>query len=635
MNNNIQSLDKKWKEFLFAMGGFGPNFMAVLMGAYFSDAVNPAALTEGSVQAISGVCLVLPAVFPVLWFIARVIDGLIDIPLASITDSLTTRFGRRRPPILVCFIPMVLSFAMCWFPVGGYGVDCNRVVNTVWMCAWAVVFFVSYSMSIITFYGAIASVTTSESQRSRVTAFKSFFDTISYCIVYALVPLLLKVMDVHINVLVWIMLPMFITILIPVFLIKEGAKYGYPENRGKDATQYKRVGLGQSLKITFSNRVFLKWIIVDCCAIFGLQMFLVSMNTLIIGGMGFDGGQMAVINTSAFAPIPVMLYLLNKLKRRKGLRFAFQTCLLSFAVCILSFDVASLYILGADRVGLQYLIAIAGGLCASWAIGAFFMFPYLVPAQVGGVEKQITGIDRSSMYFAARIVCTTIVGAFGSSLVYDNIKNLFISKSASGVVYATGFGEAASEFTANTGTVITSSEVFNLGLLLVPIIVCLACIAGFFAAFALPGDFSAELIAAALKKQHPEYDISSISDIEEKEDDTENVVIMNALWLLSGSFFGMIWLGIAANKFRKISDTKRQIVLGIVSCIIPFVGIAYLLRLHKEMNICLEATGLQAKNRIPVYVISGILLPLVFVNPVALSLIQHDLNRILRIKVAA
>ena len=121
----VRSLDKKWKELLFAMGSFGPNFMAVLLGAYFSDAVNPVALGSNSVQAISNYCLILPLIFPALWFIAKLLDGIIDIPLASITDGISTKFGRRRLPIIICFIPMVLSFAMCWFAVGGTGEDCN------------------------------------------------------------------------------------------------------------------------------------------------------------------------------------------------------------------------------------------------------------------------------------------------------------------------------------------------------------------------------------------------------------------------------------------------------------------------------------------------------------------------------
>lgn len=50
----VKSLDRKWKELLYAFSGFGPNFMMVVMGAYFTDAINPAALSAGSYQEITG-----------------------------------------------------------------------------------------------------------------------------------------------------------------------------------------------------------------------------------------------------------------------------------------------------------------------------------------------------------------------------------------------------------------------------------------------------------------------------------------------------------------------------------------------------------------------------------------------------
>jgi magnesium transporter len=77
-------------------------------------------------------------------------------------------------------------------------------------------------------------------------------------------------------------------------------------------------------------------------------MFLVSMNALILGGMGLGSLEMAILNTCAFAPVPVMLYLFRKLSDKKGLRFAFQTCLLSFAVSISLFaTVCAAKIIGA------------------------------------------------------------------------------------------------------------------------------------------------------------------------------------------------------------------------------------------------------------------------------------------------
>ena len=86
-------------------------------------------------------------------------------------------------------------------------------------------------------------------------------------------------------------------------------KYGYPENQGM---KEEKVTFKESLKLTFGNKTFLRWLVVNCCTFFGLQMFLVGMNAMIIGGMGFNGAEMAMANTCAIAPVPVMLYFFNK-----------------------------------------------------------------------------------------------------------------------------------------------------------------------------------------------------------------------------------------------------------------------------------------------------------------------------------
>ena len=113
----MNSLDKKWKEFVYAASGFGPNLLNVILGAYLTDALNPAGLTEGKeLWSISGFCLVTPAIFGLLWMIAKIFDGVVDIPLASFTDNLRTKWGRRRPAIVIAFIPMTISYMLVWLP---------------------------------------------------------------------------------------------------------------------------------------------------------------------------------------------------------------------------------------------------------------------------------------------------------------------------------------------------------------------------------------------------------------------------------------------------------------------------------------------------------------------------------------
>ena len=625
----VRSLDKKWKEFVFAASGFGPNLLMVLMGAYYSDALDPAALgSDSAFQAIMpGVCFILPALFPILAALSKIFDGIIDIPFAHITDTLSTKWGRRRPAIAVCFLPMVISFIFSWIPLSmmipiGGAEHIAQLVNTIWVTVWNFVFFASYTMCLIAFYGSLSTVCTDEPQRLRVSGYKSFFDTISYCLVYALVPVLLKAMQIPINIFVFLLTPLMVTMLIPLFMIKEGAKYGYPENIGLSP---EKVSIIESIKLTFKNRIFLVWTLVNCCTFFGLQMFLSGMNGMIIGGMGFDGGEMALVNTCAFAPVPVMLYLFNKLKAKKGVRFTYQTCLLMFAVAIMSFFFGSTFICGTDNKAIQYIIGCLGGVCGSWAIGAFFMMPYLAPAQISSVEIKLTGKNHSAMYFAANAVTTSIVGAISGQLIYGLLIHIFFSKDNIQVIWSDTHDQAV----AALGT--DATNVFNLGNLIVPFIVCITCIAGFFIAFLMPRDYTPSILAREFKKMDPSLDISGIESEEVVEDKKEIIFVQVGLSILSGFIFGFIWQGIILCRAKQIASTRTKNIIRYILCaLVPFASIFVLLKINRELANANEAFANSKAFKVSrvVYIISGILLPLLPINVIALAVMQRNINKL-------
>ena len=634
--NKYVTLKNKFQEIVFSFSGFGPNLLMILMGAYFTDAINPAALnTNGvSLQAIGSACYILPLVFPILWMLAKIFDGVIDIPMAAITDSLKTKWGRRRPPIAVCFIPMVVSYAMCWIPIFGAD-EAMQLANTIWIVCWALVFFATYTMCLIAFYGSLSTVCATDNQRLRVSSFKSFFDTISYCLVYALVPLLLQAFNVHIDKFVLILLPLMATMLIPLFMIKEGEKFeNKARSEGYDITPLKEepsVGIGESIKLTMKNKIFWKWNIVNCCSFFGLQMFLTAMNAMILGGMGLSSAQMAILNTCAFAPVPIMLYLFNKLKAKKGIRFSYQTCLLSFAICILTFDIASVFVMGTNHVTLQIIIGAIGGVIGSWAIGSFFMMPYMIPAQISSVEEKLTGKNHSAMYFAAQAFATSVVGAVASSLVYENIKNLFIAKGASGIKFAKAANDLSALENAALSFGVDASNVFNLGTLLVPIFVSVFCLLGFFLAFKMPKDFSPKEVSEALGL-HKEYE--EHRDLFPQEEvklyDDESLIVNIALWVLSGSLFGLIWrYGILSKikKLAKLDNKEFNFTVHYIISIFIFPYYAYLVYKANKIliNKC-NSLGIKCKDLSILYLILGIF----GLNIVSLIIMQNKLNKVLK-----
>ncbi len=460
------SLNKRWKEFVYAASGFGPNLLMVLMMSYFTDAVYPVALSaDKAAWSITGYTLIYPAIWGLLWTIGRIFDGVIDVPLAHLTDNLRTKWGRRRPTIAIAFLPMALGYLFCWMPVENRE---NSVVNTVFIIAMALIFFASYTMCLLAFYGSLSSACRDEAQRTRVSSYKSFFDTIGYCLVYALIPVFLS-MGLNIRQLVFYAMPLMLTILIPLFMLKEGVKYegGYALDTGS------RTGFGESLRTAFRNRLFMFWMLPNALSFFGLQMFLVAQNALISGWMDLGAGYAAIMNTCAFAPVPLMLYIFYRIYHRHGIRPAYQTALALFSIAILSFLFGGRYFWG-DAITPKIIIGCIGGVLGSYSIGAFFAMPYLIPSQIASVELELTGKDNTAMYFAVQALITACVGAISSGLIYEYVKGLSL-------------------FGVEKG-----------GLALVPCVVSAACIAGAIVCRRMPRRYTRELVAEKLGLPLPE-----------------------------------------------------------------------------------------------------------------------------------
>ena len=465
MNKSV-SLNKRWKEVIFAAAGLGPNLLMVLMMAYFTDAVIPdGLLADKSFWSYGGVTIVYGFIFPILWTIGRFFDGIVDVPMAALTDKLKNKKGGRFITILISFVPMVISFILCWIPVFGKGADITvgqQVGNTIWIFFWSIIFFATYTLALITFYGSLSEVCKNQTQRARVSAYKSIFDTISYALVYAAIPAIFKMLNIPIWQVALYMSPMMVTILIPFAFMKK--------QENEEVEEDKSVGIGKSISLTVKSRPFMKWTAVNCVAFFGLQMFLVAQNALISGIMNLGAGYAAILNTCAFAPVPLMLFFFNRLRKKVGIRAVYQSCLLAFGVAIFAFLLGSQWFWG-DQLMPKLIIGAVGSIIGSWGIGAFFMMPYLIPTVIASVEEEITHKNHSAMYFAVQALTTSIVGAIASSLVYNYVKQW------------TSPGDG----------------VWKYGVSLIPFIVAVMCFAGFFVCFLMPKNYTAKVIFNDLK----------------------------------------------------------------------------------------------------------------------------------------
>jgi hypothetical protein len=168
----------------------------------------------------------------------------------------------------------------------------------------------------------------------------------------------------------------------------------------------------------------------------GLQLFLTMQNELISGVLQLPAQYAALLNAAAFGPVPVMLFLYNKLMRKKGIRFALQISTLSFAAGILCFSLGSA-MLFPDSIAPRIIINIIGGTISSFSIGAFFMMVLMVPSQVAAVELKVKKRRNSAMYFAGQGIVIGVAGAIATGVLADTVLRgageIFVSTSISGV----------------------------------------------------------------------------------------------------------------------------------------------------------------------------------------------------------
>jgi MFS family permease len=191
----------------------------------------------------------------------------------------------------------------------------------------------------------------------------------------------------------------------------------------------------------------------------------------------------ALLNAAAFGPVPIMLYLFNKIMGKKGIRFALQTALGSFAFGMLCFPFGSAMVFPNSIVP-RIVINMLGGTISSFSIGVFFMMVLMIPSQVAAIELKVTKRRHSGMYFAGQGIIIGVAGAIATGVIADTALR--------------GIGEI------KVVSAIAQGGMYNLPLggFIAPFIVILLTLAAMFAAFLMPKSYDIKTIGKTFDKNY-------------------------------------------------------------------------------------------------------------------------------------
>ncbi len=395
----MNKLTKKWQIILYGCSGLGVNMLNIIMGTYLCSAL----LVGGFEKNVEhwtylNKDLVVAALWGTLIVVAKVLDGLIDLPFSSFTDNLKTRWGRRRPAILIGYIPMLISYVLFLIPIDKEA----TVLNTIWFATLLCIFYGTYTLTMLTYYATFAEIVKDDKDRVLLSNVKSICDVVYFSMSFALVPVFVN-MQMNIRTVALIFMPLALTMMIPMVMIKEK-----PTNTKESLEKVKRVGFITSLKFSFQNTKFIYWLCLVFVMNMGLQLFLSGINEF-FSSTGID---MTFVMASAFAPVPFTLMLYNKLVKKHGLKVGFQFVLLTFAI--------GMSLMMLCRVLPQSFIlpfAIFCGIIVSFSIGAFFSITYTIPSQMAADYTEKTGISAATMYFAVQGLFEAVSAGIASGVI--------------------------------------------------------------------------------------------------------------------------------------------------------------------------------------------------------------------------
>ncbi len=401
----MKKITDKKKLMLYGCSGMGVNMLTLIVGSYLCSAL----LVGGFEEHIESWTylnrdLVVAGLWAVFVFLAKALDGIIDLPLASFADRLNTRFGRRKTAILLGFVPMVAAYLLFLLPLTSE----RSLINTVWFGVLLCVFYSFYTLTMLTFYATFSEVCETEQDTLFLSNVKSVCDVVYFILGFALVPVFVSI-GINVRVIALIFLPLSLTMLIPFFLLKE--------NDGEEKN-VRSLTLPEAMGTAFKNKSFIYWMLTSSMMTVGLQLFLGGINEL----FSSTGLNMTVVMASSFVPVPLTIILYNHIVKRKGLGFAYRYILAVFSVGMIVMYICNV---NSDRLTKLTLtmIAILGGIFVSFAIGSFFSVTYTVPTHLAKRELENSGKRIASMLFAVQGVFEGIASGIATGLILVCLKN--------------------------------------------------------------------------------------------------------------------------------------------------------------------------------------------------------------------
>ncbi len=347
----------------------------------------------------SGLKLLAPIVaMGIVMLFGRIIDAVSDPLIGYWSDKTVTRWGRRRPFIVVGFVLMALSMVLVWIPLVPY----ESMVNVFYVAVLLAVFWFGYTAAIAPYLALLPEIAPDREGRVRLSTFQTFFSQVSLIISGVVVPILLGILG-FLNTSVVLALIGLTAMVSVVAVVREKHV-----SREKIAS---KISLWEAVRVTATNRVFIFYLVPTAILVLSTTMLQTALSYAVTVSAGLEKKDVSLFYLPLILLSILTLPVYKKLAVRIGKK---KLYLISMALFIIPTIMISL--VGIVPIAPR-LYLLLNGAVAGVFVTPLLMLPNAIIADITDVDEEITGYRREAMYFGTQGLVTKTMAGLASVLV--------------------------------------------------------------------------------------------------------------------------------------------------------------------------------------------------------------------------
>lgn len=205
-----------------------------------------------------------PTLIGVAMAVFRLWDAITDPFMGNISDNYRSRWGRRRPFIVLGGILCAITFPLMWMMPRGWSVD----LTMIYLMAMGLCYYTALTIYSVPYFSIVAEMTPDTHERTNVIAFRAVaINTVTIAMGWLMWFITLDFFHDELEGMRWlaaITATLFLTFgVIPMLYVREPFY--------ERASQQERISLIESVKVTLKNKVFLVLVSMMLLMTLGMQ----------------------------------------------------------------------------------------------------------------------------------------------------------------------------------------------------------------------------------------------------------------------------------------------------------------------------------------------------------------------------